>query len=231
MTAAERSALRDALVPLQVQVLHGVLPYLQSVRGKTFVVLCEGAVITDGVLRLGLGRDIALLQLIGVRLVILHGRPAAGASALEHQHQDLLQSVNQHGCNPVSLTASDGGSCGLAGGLLQRLHAKDFVPVVKPVRAAADGAFTAVDAVRLAFDLALQLKAQRLLLLSDDIRTGDSRQGVTGDYVDDIRASSDDGIECARVIDGRHLHALLLDVLSFPGSTAAVSPHRTGDLA
>ncbi len=215
MTAAELSALRDALASLQVQVLHGVLPYLQSVRGKTFVVLCEGAVVTDAVLRLGLGRDIALLQLIGVRLVLVHGRPAVGASALEHLHQELVQSVNQHGCNPVSLTASDGGSCGLAAsGLLQRLHAKDFVPVVKPVREAADGTFTVVDAVRLAFDLAQQLKAQRLLLLSDDIMAGDSRPVLSGGYAGDVRASSDNGIEYVRVIDGRHLHALLLDVLS-----------------
>src|SRR5262249_15162771 len=92
-----RLAMTAATVPsgalpgaLQAQVLHGVLPYLQSIHGKTFVVVCEGAVLKELPLRVGLGRDVALLHLVGLRLVLLNAGAQESLSALSHLHEDLV---------------------------------------------------------------------------------------------------------------------------------------------
>jgi hypothetical protein len=123
MTASVGETVPDTSGALQAQVLHGALPYLQRVCGKTFVVVCEGAVLADGALRSSLGAHVALLHLVGVRIVLVHGGAGVVLSALTHAHENLLGLVNHHGCHAVGLTAADGGPDGLAGGLRRRHNA------------------------------------------------------------------------------------------------------------
>jgi acetylglutamate kinase len=161
MTTSVGETVPDTPGALQAQVLHGALPYLQRVCGKTFVVVCEGAVLADGALRSSLGADVALLHLVGVRIVLVHGGAGLALSALTHAHENLLGLVNHHGCHAVGLTAADGGPDGLAGRLIQRLHSKGFVPVVDPVVEAHSGDYIATDSNELACDMAVALDAER----------------------------------------------------------------------
>jgi acetylglutamate kinase len=239
---------------VQAQVLHGVLPYLQSIHGKTFVVLCEGAVLNDPVLRAGLGRDVALLHLVGLRLVLVDCAPVDSLGILTVLHENLVGVVNQHGCRAVSITVDDGGPDGLAGGLVQRLHAKGLVPVVMPIVRNDTGGCDPVDADAVAGELARALGTEKLLFIADapgaldrdgrlirhlrgrDVQARGRAGMIAGRSLQRLRAAAAavaGGVKSARLIDGRRLHALLLEVLdgSDEGTLvvpdASVSPART----
>lgn len=228
---------------LQAQVLHGVLPYLQSIHGKTFVVVCEGGVLTEPALRLGLGRDVALLQLVGLQLVLFSGGTAASVSAIAHQQESLVGAVNQHGARAVGLTGMDGGPARLAGGLIQRLCGQGFVPVVMPLVEGAGGERALADADALACDVAVQLKAEKLLFLGDSpgaldgdgnviavlsVQEIESRRGaktIAAAGLARLEAAARalaGGVKSAHLLDGRCLHALLLEVLSNSGGGTLV---------
>jgi len=122
---------------LQAQVLHEALPYVQSVQRKVFVVQCDGHWLSDAALRTDFGRDVAPLHLVGLRLVLAHGDRLDTPIQLVQLQRDLVGVINQQDCRAVGLTCVDGGEGALAGGLIQRLHAGGFIPVVQ---APADGA-------------------------------------------------------------------------------------------
>ncbi|HZX26468.1 MAG TPA: hypothetical protein VFF16_05335 [Telluria sp.] len=232
---------------LQAQVLHGVLPYLQSIHGKTFVVVCEGAVLEDPALRSGLGRDVALLHLVGLRLVLLNSGSFASMSALSHEHEDLVAVVNQHGCRAIGITGSDGGAAGLAGGLVQRLHAKGFVPVIMPVLLDARGQRELADADRLAADLARELRAEKLLFIGDapgalsrdgrlladlterQIKARGRAGTIEGATLARLQAAThavSGGVNAVHIIDGHRLHALLLELLGGASGGTTVLPDK-----
>jgi acetylglutamate kinase len=246
MTAS--TAPSDALPgALQAQVLHGVLPYLQSIHGKTFVVVCEGAVLQELPLRVGLARDVALLYLVGLRLVLLSGGARESLSALSHLHGDLVAAVNQHGCRAMGITGDDGGTAGLAGGLVQRLHAKGFLPVILPVVQNAQGQREAVDAGALAADLAPQLGAEKLLFIGDAAGAIDREGRLIADLserkvkalrrhkaiaepvmarLDAASQAVSRGVKSVHLIDGHRLHSLLLEVLGNSNHGTMVLPDR-----
>jgi len=223
------------------QVLHGVLPYLRSVQGKTFVVVCEGGVLADASLRAGLARDTALLHLVGLDLVLVSG--GAEARAVARACEELVGTLNQQGCRAVGITDNDGGADGPAGGLIQRLHAKGLLAVVMPL-AKGHGA---VGADTLAVDIALRLHAEKLLFLGDAAGALGSdgqalsllgrseadrrcREGtVAAASAERLRVAVDaldGGVRSVHIIDGRPPHALLLETLSRSGGGTLVVPDR-----
>lgn len=58
---------------LQADVLNQALPYIQSFRGQTFVVKYGGSAMRDPSLMEGVIRNVLLLQLVGIRPVLVHG--------------------------------------------------------------------------------------------------------------------------------------------------------------
>jgi acetylglutamate kinase len=54
-------------------VLNQALPYIQEFRGQTFVVKYGGSAMRDPSLLEGVIRNILLLQLVGVRIIVVHG--------------------------------------------------------------------------------------------------------------------------------------------------------------
>jgi len=230
---------RGSVVAAPAQVLQGVLPYLQSVQGKTFAVVCEGAVLGDASLRAGLARDAALLHLVGLKLVLVGGGAGDGPRAVAHACEELVGALNQQGCRAVGVTAIDGGTNGPAGGLIQRLHAKGLLPVVMPLA----GHGTGIDADALAADIAVRLGAEKLLFIGDAAaalgRDGRAiallgrseaerrcRDGsIAAASVARLRVAADaidGGVRSVQIVDGRSLHALLLEVLSRTGAGTLV---------
>ena len=223
---------------LQARVLHEALPYVQSVQGKIFVVRCEGHWLSDPVHCAGFARDAALLHLVGLRLVLVYGAQRSPAE-LYRTRSDLVGLINQQGCRAVGLTTRDGGRAGLADGLIQRLHARGFIPVVVPLAEAAD------DADALAGDLAQRLCAEKLLMLGDWpgvldrdghlVATLSARDmaawpgalpAATRKALDVALAAVAHGVKSAHIIDGRRDHALLLEVLSNAGDGTIVLPEQ-----
>ncbi|MBN9501937.1 MAG: acetylglutamate kinase [Armatimonadetes bacterium 55-13] len=58
---------------LQAEVLNQALPYIQSFRGQTFVVKYGGSAMRDPSLMRGVIRNVLLLQLVGIRPILVHG--------------------------------------------------------------------------------------------------------------------------------------------------------------
>ena len=54
-------------------VLSEGLPYIQKFKGKTIVVKYGGAAMSDHSLKRNFSRDIALMSLVGMKPVIVHG--------------------------------------------------------------------------------------------------------------------------------------------------------------
>ncbi len=49
------------------------LPYLRAFQGKTLVIRFGGHAMADAALKAGFARDVALLRLVGMKLIVVHG--------------------------------------------------------------------------------------------------------------------------------------------------------------
>jgi acetylglutamate kinase len=58
---------------IHADVLNQALPYIQAFRGQTFVVKYGGSAMKDPSLMQGVIRNVLLLQLVGVRPILVHG--------------------------------------------------------------------------------------------------------------------------------------------------------------
>ena len=54
-------------------ILAEALPYLRAFHGKPIVVRFGGRAMADSQLRAGFARDVALLRLVGMKVVVVHG--------------------------------------------------------------------------------------------------------------------------------------------------------------
>lgn len=57
----------------QAEILNQALPYIQEFRGQTFVVKYGGSAMRDPSLMQGVIRNLLLLQLVGIRTILVHG--------------------------------------------------------------------------------------------------------------------------------------------------------------
>jgi acetylglutamate kinase len=55
------------------RILAEALPYLRAFHGKTIVVRFGGKAMADPALKRGFARDVALLRLVGMKVVVVHG--------------------------------------------------------------------------------------------------------------------------------------------------------------
>jgi len=122
---------------LKARILGEALPYIQRFHGKTIVVKFGGNAMTDDALKAGFARDVALLKLVGMNPVVVHG----GGSQIEqmlarlgkkgefiqgmrvtdretmdvvemvlggHVNKEVVELINQAGGKAVGLTGQDG---------------------------------------------------------------------------------------------------------------------------
>ena len=57
----------------KARILAEALPYIRSFHGQTFIIKYGGNAMTEPALKAGFGRDVAMLQLVGMNPVIVHG--------------------------------------------------------------------------------------------------------------------------------------------------------------
>ena len=63
---------RDSALNI-AQVLTEALPYIQRLQGKTIVIKYGGNAMIDENLKNGFARDVALMRLVGMNPVVVHG--------------------------------------------------------------------------------------------------------------------------------------------------------------
>ena len=128
MALDRKSALRVA------EVLTEALPYIQRFRGRTIVIKYGGHAMTDAALQQGFAQDLALMKLVGMNPVVVHGggpqigalleelkiesRFVDGMRVTDSRTMDVVQMVLGGKVNPdiVSLINQNGGKAvGLTG--------------------------------------------------------------------------------------------------------------------
>src|SRR5512144_741551 len=57
----------------KARILAEALPYIRAYHGKTMVIRFGGAAMTDPALKAGFARDVALLRLVGMQPIVVHG--------------------------------------------------------------------------------------------------------------------------------------------------------------
>ncbi|MFO1314194.1 MAG: acetylglutamate kinase [Burkholderiales bacterium] len=120
----------------KARVLSEALPYIRAFHGKTLVIRFGGAAMADPALKAGFARDVALLRLVGMKPIVVHGggwriealmrtmglaiRRHRGhrvtdertltvvEMALSELNQELVSLINQHGGRAVGIDGQDG---------------------------------------------------------------------------------------------------------------------------
>jgi len=276
----------------RAQVLLEALPYLQSFRGKTFVIKYGGSAMEQPELVAQVLKDIVFLELVGINPVIVHGGGkaitermkekglratfVAGQRVTDQPSIQIVDEVLNTVINPEvvsGINALGGRAVQVAGQTVFKAHksppiiyegqsvdlgfvgevegcsvehvsalvAVEKVPVVSPLGRDLHGQVYNVNADIAAAELAIALKAEKIIYLSDV-------NGVLRDYKDastriptvsvqDAQALKDSGVisggmipkvdSCVKslqrgvgkihLIDGRIPHALLLELFTDGG--------------
>ena len=280
----------------KAKTLIEAMPYMQTFRGKTFVIKYGGNAMIDDALKHSFAQDVVLLRFIGINPVIVHGGGPQIGATMERMgkkptfvsgqrvtdaetmdivemvlggkvNKEIVNLINQAGGKAVGLTGKDGGliqakkltmtkrseetgeteiiDVGLVGevtevrpGALDALDKGGFIPVIAPVGAGAHGETYNINADLVAGAVAGALKAEKLILLTDQPGILDKDKNlipslnknkvesmvkagtVSGGMLPKTK-SCFDALEagCAKVhiIDGRVPHALLLEIFTASG--------------
>ena len=280
----------------KVKTLIEAMPYIQTFRGKTFVIKYGGNAMIEESLKQGFAQDVVLMRYIGINPVIVHGggpqigkimermgkKPAfvSGQRVTDEETMDIVEMVlgglvnkeivnliNRAGGRAVGLTGKDGGliqarklkmqkkseetgetemiDIGLVGevtevrpGAIAALEQGGFIPVIAPIGVGEQGETYNINADLVAGAVAGALKAEKLILLTDQsgildkdknliptlnkkkVETMVNSGGIAGGMLPKTR-SCFEALEagCAKVhiIDGRIPHSLLLEIFTREG--------------
>ncbi len=280
----------------KAQTLIEAMPYIQTFRGKTFVIKYGGNAMIDEGLKQGFAQDVVLMRYIGINPVIVHGGGpqigktmermgkmpvfVAGQRVTDEETMDIVEMVlggkvnkeivnliNRAGGKAVGLTGKDGGmiqakklkmtkkseatgeaeliDIGLVGevtevrpGALATLDQGGFIPVIAPVGVGKDGETYNINADLVAGAVAGALKAEKLILLTDQqgildkdkkliptlnkkkvetlINNGTIAGGMLPKTTSCFEAL-DAGCAKVHIIDGRVPHSLLLEIFTREG--------------
>ncbi|MDH5542685.1 MAG: acetylglutamate kinase [Nitrospinota bacterium] len=277
-------------------VLIEALPYIRQYSGKTVVIKYGGSAMVEEGLKEGFARDVALLKLVGINPVVVHGGGPQIGKTLEkmgiptrfvdgHRVSDgetidvvemvLVGKVNKE---IVSLLSSEGGrAVGLSGKdgrlieaekmliekrtadvdrpeiidigmvgkvtkinkeILETIDKDNFIPVIAPVGVGSKGETYNINADTVAGEIAAALKAEKLVLLTDErgilgsdkellshlnesrveelIEKGVIKGGMLPKVKSCFRAL-DAGVKKTHIIDGRVKHSVLLEIFTDKG--------------
>ncbi len=279
----------------KARILAEALPYIRAFHGKTLVIRLGGRAMADPELKSGFARDVALLRLVGMKPIVVHGggwridamlremgiepRREGGLRVtdertltmvemvLGEQNQELAGLINGYGGRAVGLDGQDGrfiharrmtqaaggttaADVGFVGeiesidiSLIELLLSRNFIPVVMPIGVGADGTAYHLSSDLLAARLALALRAEKLVLMTnvDGVRGRDGNlvyilaaaeadallreDVVQGGMRPRVAAALDavrNGVRSVHIIDGGVPSALLLEVLTAEGVGTAL---------
>lgn len=168
------------------------LPYMNKFRKKIFVVKLQGTILEDGKLLEQTMQDMALLQAVGVNLVLVNGVTEAGEEdrlnflrKLNRTNLKMVRMLNASGARAAGVTCEDAGLFttsveekataqidGIDDFLIESLLKDKIIPVVNPVALSDENEVYPVDADKAAKEIAIKLQAEKLIFLinTDGIR-------------------------------------------------------------
>ena len=288
-------------IDISAHVLAEALPYIRRFHGKTIVIKYGGNAMTNKQLKLGFARDVALMKLVGIHPVVVHGGGpqignllskigkttefVEGLRVTDSETIDIVEMVlgglvnkeivaliNSQGGRAVGLSGKDGelirarqlflqqrGSdseeiidIGHVGEIeavnptvVETLDQGGFIPVVAPIGIGEDGTTYNINADTVAGKLAVTLKAEKLILLTNTQGVLDQegqlmtrltcaqidqliQDGIVADgMLPKVRCAIDavsNGVATATISDGQIHHATLLETLTDKGVGTLICP-------
>lgn len=274
-------------------VLSEGLPYIQKFYNKIIVVKYGGAAMSSKVLKEGFARDIALMKLVGMQPVIVHGggpqiaqelSKAGVVSSFESGlritdketmkvvkkvlglvvNKEIVSLIETFGTKAKGLNYKNSNvvrasklmdikkvDLGFVGGVksiqvkeIRNLLRQNIVPVISPIGLNSNNQCLNVNADEVAGKISEQLKAEKLILLTDVkgisdeknkllskvtnakankiLKNGIVKGGMTPKLLSALSATKN-GVKSAHIIDGRIPHAVLLEVLTKEGVGTLIS--------
>jgi acetylglutamate kinase len=227
-------------------IVHGGGPqinrFLDKMQIKSNYV--QGMRVTDGETM-----DVVEMVLVGkvnteiVSLINLHGGKAVGLSGrdgdlIKATKMEILKSQVEDAPPELIDLGRVGKVTAVNPDVLETLDRQDFIPVIAPVGVGSDGQSFNINADLVAGAIASQLKAEKLILLTDVIGVLDQSKKLvptlTRKQADKMIASGDiaggmipkikccldsvsQGVKKAHIIDGRVEHAVLLEMFTKNG--------------
>ncbi|MBO7554900.1 MAG: acetylglutamate kinase [Neisseriaceae bacterium] len=276
---------------VKTAILSEALPYIRKFAGWTLVIKYGGNAMTDDSLKDGFAKDVALLKLVGINPVVVHGGGpqingmlekvgkkgefVQGMRVTDKETMDIVEMVlggsvnkeivsllNQHGGKAIGLTGRDGhflrakklfintperngvdiGQVGtvdeIDGTLIRNMVERGYIPVIAPIGVGMGGEAFNINADLVAGRLAKELKAQKLLLMTNTPgvldKDGNLLTNLTPKRIDELVAdgtlsggmlpkiasaldAATHGVKAVHIIDGRVPHALLLEIFTDSG--------------
>ena len=276
---------------VKTAILSEALPYIRKFAGWTLVIKYGGNAMTDDSLKDGFAKDVALLKLVGINPVVVHGGGpqingmlekvgkkgefVQGMRVTDKETMDIVEMVlggsvnkeivsllNQHGGKAIGLTGRDGhflrakklfintperngvdiGQVGtvdeIDGTLIRNMVERGYIPVIAPIGVGMGGEAFNINADLVAGRLAKELKAQKLVLMTNTPgvldKDGNLLTNLTPKRIDALVAdgtlsggmlpkiasaldAATHGVKAVHIIDGRVPHALLLEIFTDSG--------------
>lgn len=276
---------------VKTAILSEALPYIRKFAGWTLVIKYGGNAMTDDSLKDGFAKDVALLKLVGINPVVVHGGGpqingmlekvgkkgefVQGMRVTDKETMDIVEMVlggsvnkeivsllNQHGGKAIGLTGRDGhflkakklfintperngvdiGQVGtvdeIDGTIIRNMVERGYIPVIAPIGVGMGGEAFNINADLVAGRLAKELKAQKLLLMTNTPgvldKDGNLLTNLTPKRIDELVAdgtlsggmlpkiasaldAATHGVKAVHIIDGRVPHALLLEIFTDSG--------------
>ena len=160
----------------KAQTLIEAMPYIKKFQGKTVVVKYGGSAMLDENLKYNVIKDVAMLKLVGMKPVIVHGGG----------NKSLVSLMQKIGLKAVGISGKDGGmftvkkkfpggkDIGYVGeitnvdtSILTSLIEDDFIPVIAPIGVDENYEDYNINADDAACAVATALEAEKLVFLTD----------------------------------------------------------------
>lgn len=279
------------LARIKAKTLIESAAWIRKFQGKVFVVKFGGNAMVDEQLQQAFAQDIAFLNLVGIKAVVVHGggpqitsrlsdlgMPSQFIDGLRVTPQEAIQVVRevllneisvplaamieQAGAKAIALNGESGGlftaavtraDLGLVGEVVSvdaveilKSLSSGLIPVISTVAPDATGRLINVNADLAAASLAIELGAEKLVVLTDvpglysdwpnrDSLVSEVSSGELLELLPDLDSGMipkmqaclnavQGGVSRAHIIDGRVPHSILLEVFTPSGIGTLVLP-------
>lgn len=235
------------------------LSYISKFKGRRAVIQYGGAAMVKDALKASFASDVNLLRSAGLFPVVVHGGAPDGSAPEDFEmilsgrvNTELVTLLNQGVAHAVGVSGKDAGLLrakkpepgqhmakisSVQHELLEVLVGKEYVPVLSPVGLGEDGEGYLLDADDVAADVAVALKAEKLIFLTDvpgllhqgeliseitaeEIQARRGELGIEGGMaikVDAALRALAGGVSQVHIIDGRAAHGLVAELFTDRG--------------
>jgi acetylglutamate kinase len=218
------------------------LSYIARFSGTRCVLRVSGVALVRPALQQSLCADIKLLRSCGLQPIVVHD----GGSEIESH---LVALLNMDGGHAIGVSGKDGGMIrarrvtekageitSVDPAMLEMFLGQGYVPVIAALALGDDGASYAVDADAVAGELAVALRAPKLIYLTDaagiveagelipDLSAAVLEQKLDTQLSRAIIKASRGGVGRVHVIDGRTPHSVIAELFTDRGVGTLVTP-------